>query len=389
MFRLKRHHVLLAVIGLLAVLLALAGCGGGHSKHVSVAPLQLAGHTCTPQDTAMQCVLAKQPGPKLTFAAPFATAFGWDFAWSCPDPAGKAFGWSYLSYDTSKNWTRGCINLYHSRGAATVAGWETSATRTLDGYSAGFSDARAASTQLAGLGAPAGQPFTMAIDFDANGSEVASYFQGANVAEPGRINAYGGYRPLLYLYQHGLIGHLNFQTYAWSNGAWLPASIAPLEQYLNSSAVDYDRAIGPNYGQWPYSAPNPGPSPAQVRGWIGARGKSLHAYYQHGCRTPVLASGTCGQLAWRVDHFQKLVDTNHHGYFPRCFGKHRDLGAAECQVARPAVAVWSRAVNSTVKVEGGCESARGPVHNRRCNTLRARETYFRHRISHTLGTSRL
>lgn len=219
---------------------------------------------------------------------------GIDFAWGCANPSGWSFGASYLSYDASKNWTRPCLDRWHRHHATTVAVWETSAARATAGYGAGFSDAREASRQLAALGAPAGQPFDMAIDCDCSGQSVAAYFRGADAAEPGRVNAYGGYWPLLYLSQHHLVGHLNWQTYAWSGGRWLPARIAPLEQYLNGNSFDRDRAIAASYGQWPLPvtavhhrkpkpAPKPHPAPRPRRAHHSARWRSLHYLVHRHC----------------------------------------------------------------------------------------------------------
>jgi hypothetical protein len=136
----------------------------------------------------------------------------------------------------------------------------------------------------------------------------------------------------------------------------------------------------------------PGPSPALTRTRIAERGGSLHAYYLHGCRQPVLTSGTCGQLAWRVDHFQKLVDTA-HGYYPRCFGKRRNLGAAECQIIRPAVAVWTGAAKASYHAMVSrlhcVPPPQGVPLPARCRSPWNRYLYFQGRINHTLATSRL
>lgn len=255
----RRAPMLLATLALLAVP-GLASCGGG-TRTVTVrrsvgppAPAKVAAcHT-------MSCVLATQPPPNVGATPKTApTVYGLDFAYGnisaiAARDQGAKFGVSYLSNDAGKNWSRSLIDSYHAAGLATSAGWESTATRSLQGCAAGVSDARQASAQLAALGAPAGQPFWMAIDFDASGPDVAAYFHCASQAEPGRVNAYGGYRPLLYLHEHGDVGNLNFQSYAWSGGLWLPASIAPLEQYLNGQTFDHDRAIAANYGQWPYQA---------------------------------------------------------------------------------------------------------------------------------------
>ena len=221
----------------------------------------------------MACVLRSQPAPKSFSTPPISGVHasldiptlspvkaGIDFGWSCPSPSGLGFGASYLSYDRSKDWTPTCLARYHRAGVATVAVFEAGANNAQAGYAQGFADARHAAAELATLGAPAGQPFEMAVDCDCSGPSILSYFRGANAAAPGRVNAYGGYWQILYLWQHHAVGALNWQTYAWSGGAWLPASIAPLEQYLNANAFDYDRALAPNYAQWPYSAPKPPPS---------------------------------------------------------------------------------------------------------------------------------
>lgn len=134
-----------------------------------------------------------------------------------------------------------------------------------------------------------------------------------------------------------------------------------------------------------------GPPPALTRSRIAARGRSLHAFYQHGCRSPVLTSGTCGQLAWRVDHYQKLIDTA-NGYYPRCFGSHRNLGAAECQIVRRAVAVWTSAERSShhawnVNLKCIPPAVGGPL-PAKCLPPYERDLYFQGRINHTLATSR-
>lgn len=132
-----------------------------------------------------------------------------------------------------------------------------------------------------------------------------------------------------------------------------------------------------------------GPSPEQVHGWIKARGGSLTAFLRCGNPRPVLTTPRCGQFAWRVDHFQKLIDTA-HGYYPRCFGSHRDLGAAECQIVRRAVFAWGQARSSTSRAEArlGCEQSQPPTRSRACRILSRRFIYFDRRAAHTVATSR-
>jgi hypothetical protein len=378
---------------LLAVVL-LAGCGGGatHTVRLSPAPT-VVGHQCDAKDYAMQCALAQLPVPRLALPRGVQSVYGVDFAWGGPRSCsemraiGAHFAWSYWSYDSSgKNWTRSLVDQFHACGIATVGGWETTATRATQGYSAGVSDAIEASRQAAADG-NVRDAIGFAVDCDCSGPSILAYFQGVHHVLGVRDDAYGGYYQVLYLYQHGVVGHLNFQTYAWSGGLWLPASIAPLEQYLNGSSFDNDRAIAANFGQWPYvPAPPPGPTPRQLAGWRHARDSSLRAYRHRHCVLPVLGPAGCGQSAWRVVHFQRLLDRPNA---PVCFGKHAQRNAPVCQIVRAEVAVWSRAGASTDRayIARNCEGIAGfglPSNSKPCRALRQREDYFGARIQATL-----
>lgn len=209
------------------------------------------GHPCTPQNTIMQCFRPVPAMATLASAPAAVGGYGVDFAYSCPLGNAKDFGASYLSRTPSKNWTRSCLHKFHAAGKATVAVYEDGGCDATRGYSLGYSDAKLAAKQLAALGAPQGQPFDLAVDCNVAGSRLVQYFRGADAAEGSRVNAFGGYYTILYLYKRHLVGALNWQTYGWSAGHWLPASIAPLEQYDNHYYMDDDRAIALDYGQWP------------------------------------------------------------------------------------------------------------------------------------------
>lgn len=116
--------------------------------------------------------------------------------------------------------------------------------------------------------------------------------------------------------------------------------------------------------------PNPGPQPADFLRWRKARDASLTAYHKNLCVKPVLGRDLCGMFAWRVNHFQLLVDQEGKG--PKCFGRTRHSGAPVCQIVRPAVAVRSRAATSSYR-----------HHNK------ALGDYFSRKIDHSLSTSRL
>jgi hypothetical protein len=245
-----RWRLVCGVMGAVVVLAALSAgaslaAGGGRRAH-RAQPL----HRCRPHDAILQCGLPSAPVAHVSSAPP-ATGYGVDFAYSCPRSSAKSFGASYLSRTPSKNWTRSCVNAFHAAGKGTVAVYEDGGCDATKGYSLGYSDAKLAAKELAALGAPPHQPFDLAVDCDVAGSRLVQYFRGADAAEGSRVNAFGGYYTILYLYKRHLVGHLNWQTYGWSAGHWLPARIAPLEQYDNHYAMDDDRAIAINYGQWP------------------------------------------------------------------------------------------------------------------------------------------
>lgn len=134
--------------------------------------------------------------------------------------------------------------------------------------------------------------------------------------------------------------------------------------------------------------PKPGPNGSQVKSWAGARAASIAAYHRR-CTRPVFTTGTCGQLAWRVNHYQGLLDKTGKQVW-RCFGPRANAKAAICQIVRPAVAVWSNARSATSQAEGrnGCVSAHGRVRSKLCLTLNQRFVYFDRRARRTVITSR-
>lgn len=244
------------LVGIIVAAALLAGCGGTATRTVTVTQAPVTSPCVT-----MNCVLAGLPAPPPTVGAPKHARFGLDFGWrgvsaNVAKANRSAFGASYLSHDPTKNWTRALVDSYHAAGLATVAVWESTATRAEDGFAAGVADARAARAQAARLGNTT-EAIDFAIDCDCAGSAVLGYFEGVHSVLGARTNAYGGYSQLAYLHARGLVGKDNWQTYAWSGGRWLPSSWAPLEQYLNGSVFDHDRALRAEYGQWPYTAPKP------------------------------------------------------------------------------------------------------------------------------------
>jgi hypothetical protein len=327
----------------------------------------------------MNCALTPvnlQPLPKSarTFA------LGIDFAWSCPSPSGHDFGASYLSFDLSKNWTASCLRKWHSAGKKTVFVWETSATRALGGCGAGIADAQAAQSEERALGFP-NASVDFAIDFDATGPDVAPYFSCARSVLSSRSNAYGGAGPINYLCAHHLVGNTNWATYAWfyrTNGVWPSAGCAPLEQYQNGSAVDFDRAIALDYGQQPADAP-PKPAPNPVLGWVKARNAALSVYKSLRCAAPALGFRRCHVLAGTVISFERRIDI-HQGSHPHCWGVGAQKNVPACQIARPELAIYSGARDSTRR-SLRTNNCRKPYRSQVCQRQGQRYNFFASKAS--------
>jgi hypothetical protein len=182
-------------------------------------------------------------------------SYGVDFGWSSVSATtarriGARFGASYLSTDSSKNWTTTMLRSYHSSGLATVTVWETTATRALAGYYAGQSDARSALSQEQARGIPTSKPVYFAIDFAETLGQwpaVQSYFRGVNsVLGVSRTGAYGSWAAVSRLFNYRMVKY-GWQTSAWSGGHW--DSRAQIEQYAYYSTYDWDRAMSSDYGQ--------------------------------------------------------------------------------------------------------------------------------------------
>jgi hypothetical protein len=251
-------RALIALLAAVAVVTAIVLVSGSSSPSRRTLMLRsvVDSHPCLANDLVMQCVL---PPPRVGLKprVTASLAYGVDFGWSGISAArakalGARFGASYFSADSSKNWTLATVNAYHAVGLATVGVWESTATRSTEGAIAGAEDARTAKAQAAAVGNTA-RPVLFAIDCDCSASQIIGYFRGAHSVLAGRTDAYGGYSQVWAVYHAGYVGNENWQTYAWSRGGWLSSKIAPLEQYLNGSAFDNDRALKPAYAQWPYS----------------------------------------------------------------------------------------------------------------------------------------
>lgn len=185
------------------------------------------------------------------------TEKGLDYAWGRPGGAaikagGYHFACRYLSHTEGKNLSKSEADDLISHGISIVVVWETIAQRASYGYQAGISDAKDAIEQLRLCGAPNDTFVYFAVDYDAAGSVVAPYFQGAvSVLGKERVGVYGGYRVIRYMldYKYASKG---WQTRAWSNGQWdSRASIRQLGTVtVNGVSCDVNEAYFNDYGQW-------------------------------------------------------------------------------------------------------------------------------------------
>ncbi|MBC6458818.1 glycoside hydrolase domain-containing protein [Actinomadura sp. HBU206391] len=190
------------------------------------------------------------------------SVFGIDYSWGRPGTAalkkaGAKFVCRYLSDDPSgKNLTRAEADELSAAGIWVVVVWESAKDRALAGRSGGTADAKAAAAQATACGMPGDRPIYFAVDFDATAaqqSKINAYLDGAaSVIGQRRVGVYGGYGPVKRSLDAGKAAWA-WQTYAWSGGKW--DSRAHIQQYLNEqvlngAAVDHDRAMKDDYGQW-------------------------------------------------------------------------------------------------------------------------------------------
>jgi hypothetical protein len=190
------------------------------------------------------------------------SVFGVDYAWGRPGAAalkraGVKFACRYLSHDTTgKSLTLAEARQLSAAGIWIVVVWETTANRALSGRAGGVADARSARGQAEACGMPGGRPIYFAVDFDASAGQqgtINAYLDGAaSVLGRDRIGLYAGYYVIKRSFDAKKITW-GWQTYAWSGGRW--DGRAHIQQYsndhrINGVAVDYNRAVKDDYGQW-------------------------------------------------------------------------------------------------------------------------------------------
>ncbi len=186
---------------------------------------------------------------------------GVDFSWGRPGAdalvaAKKKFVIRYITGSGKKALTEEEIVEYRNAGLAIVLIFESTAGRALDGRQAGIADATTANMRALALGFPATQPIYFAVDVNTtpiNYPVISNYFSGvATAIARSRVGVYGEYDLLAFLLKNRLVTYL-WQTHAWSHG--LVHDSAHIYQYrngqqINGAAVDLDRSLRPDYGQW-------------------------------------------------------------------------------------------------------------------------------------------
>lgn len=190
--------------------------------------------------------------------------------------AGKRFAVRYLKYrgitDPNKYLTAAELADLHGHGISAVANFESTSDRATLGRQAGISDGTDAKAAVNGLGFPATCPVYFSVDFNAQISDqpaIDAYLEGAaTILGVARIGVYGSFAVCTRCRANGTA------TWFWQSEAWSSGHIstfAHIYQYLNSqriagSAVDLDRALRTNYGQ--FAAPGSAqPSEPVVRGF--------------------------------------------------------------------------------------------------------------------------
>lgn len=188
---------------------------------------------------------------------------GIDVAFGGPSPqamldAGKTFIGRYLSHTPSKNLTLHEAITYSRAGIDLIVVWEDGGEGARGGYLRGRSDATTALAQARVLGIPHDRPIFFAVDFDAAGPEVESYFRGvSSVLGKSGSGIYAGIDAVGYILDREIVGSA-WQTYAWSNHRWDPRarlrqvliSLTGAPLILDGDQVDYDKSVATDFGQW-------------------------------------------------------------------------------------------------------------------------------------------
>lgn len=170
---------------------------------------------------------------------------------------GKTFACRYGGPGSaSKQLTLDEAKALNAAGLTVVANAEGSTAGLTGGFNVGAAWARDAEAHFATCGMPRGRPIYLSVDFDVQASQwasVATALRGAaSVIGLNRVGVYGG-RHAIEWARRDNVATWFWQTYAWSNGFWVPGN--HIEQYQNDvvvagASVDLDRSLKSDFGQW-------------------------------------------------------------------------------------------------------------------------------------------
>ncbi|MFF0489852.1 DUF1906 domain-containing protein [Nocardia sp. NPDC004068] len=185
---------------------------------------------------------AARPGGSAIRAA------GYDFVVRYLTPGGPTLPGKQLTPEEAAD--------LRAHGVSIAATWETTATRMLEGYPAGVTDARAGLEQVLRCGGGPDRPIYFSADFDATAEQQAAinaYLDGAaSVLGRANVGIYGGYWPVSRALDAGT-ARWAWQTVAWSGGNLEPRRQLSQtgQQVLVAGVVcDVNKAEAEEFGQW-------------------------------------------------------------------------------------------------------------------------------------------
>lgn len=194
-----------------------------------------------------------------------------DYSFARPDPSNiRSAGYSdvmrYLSPDSSKNLSGAERDALWAAGLGIGLVWESTATRAAQGLNAGKADAVSAAAQAKVLGFPVNLPIFFAVDFDAQVSQVVSYFTGVKSVLQNPVGVYGSAKVV-----DGVIG-LGLAKFGWQTMAWSGSTVSPnatLYQRIratvsNPVAGSDENLLINDMPFWVKNSPLPAPAPAPV-----------------------------------------------------------------------------------------------------------------------------
>ncbi|WP_280270095.1 DUF1906 domain-containing protein [Nocardia wallacei] len=238
---------------------------------------------------------AGRPGGRAIRAA------GYDFVVRYLSPGGPTLPGKLLTPEEADD--------LRAHGVSIASNWETTATRMLDGYGAGVTDAGAALAQVLRCGGRTDRPIYFSVDFDATPAQqvpINAYLDGAaTVLGREWVGIYGGYWPVSRALDAGVA------RWAWQTDAWSGGNVETRRQLHQTTrqvvvggvVCDVNEAEAEDFGQWDQEGPDVTPEQDAILRdiQIQLRGPGLSGWPQLGQdaegRNRTLVDGVSGALA--------------------------------------------------------------------------------------------